>query len=71
MKRVKVQYYGITDRNQISLCSSDETVRNMKPLEDMLLAEPELSRLGRQDKSLTVSYIWSTQYLAVIEMTDL
>lgn len=30
-----------------NIYSSDETVRNMKPLEDMLLAEPELSRLGR------------------------
>ena len=56
-KRVKVQYNGITDGNEISPCSSDEMESNMKPLEDMLLAEPELSRIGRQDRSLTVSYI--------------
>lgn len=62
MKMVNFQDHGTTDENQISLCSSDEIEGNLKPLEDMLLAEPDLSRLGRQDKSLRVSYFWLTQY---------
>lgn len=32
-------------------CSSDGSEKDVKSLQDMLLAEPELSRLGRQDKS--------------------
>lgn len=41
------------DKNRIRValcfCSSSERETNVKPLQDMLLAEPELSQLGRQD----------------------
>jgi hypothetical protein len=36
---------------------------NVKPLQDMLLAEPELSRLGRQDIYLKLSIYYTSLYI--------
>lgn len=40
-------------------CSSAEREKGVKSLQDMLLAEPELTRLGRQDKSLFLSNLFN------------